>query len=204
MPRHRGIATTGDSDTEISIPWAILATLKPITTTLLDALSGEAQRSRRLRRNHNLHPDLADPVQRLCNALEPGTYVRPHRHPGTDRWELFLVLRGAAAVLIFDDRGTVVERTELVERGAVQGVEIPPRTWHTIVSLRPGTILFEVKPGPYSPTTDKQFADWAPDERDRESAAEFAAWYRAARVGAKPPPVNRGPGEGMHDRSAST
>ncbi len=27
--------------------------------------------------NHNLHQELADPIQRLAIAMEPGTYIRP-------------------------------------------------------------------------------------------------------------------------------
>ncbi|MEY7168409.1 WbuC family cupin fold metalloprotein, partial [Enterobacter hormaechei] len=41
----------------------------------------------------------------LGRYMEPGTYVRPHRHPHT--FELLLPLRGRFVVLNFDDRGTV-------------------------------------------------------------------------------------------------
>ena len=42
--------------------------------------------------------------------MQPGTYVRPHRHSTPPRWELFVVLRGALALLVFDDSGRVEER----------------------------------------------------------------------------------------------
>ena len=51
--------------------------LKIYTAALLDALSAEAIRLPRRRKNLNVHPVLEDPVQRLFNALEPGTYARP-------------------------------------------------------------------------------------------------------------------------------
>ena len=44
------------------------------------------------------------------------------------------------------------------------GVELSPRTWHTFVSLRSGTVLYEVKEGPYVVDADKVFAEWAPVE----------------------------------------
>lgn len=45
-----------------------------IDNTLLDSLSEKARSSARKRMNFNLHPGLSDPVQRLCMAIEPGTY----------------------------------------------------------------------------------------------------------------------------------
>ncbi len=148
----------------------------------------EAARSReRLRLNLNVHPRLDDPVQRLFNAMEPGTYVRPHRH-APDRWELFLILRGRAAVLEMDDHGTVTGRCDLAPAGASVAVEIPGGSWHTVVALDGGTLLFEVKPGPYAPLTDKDFAPWAPPE-GAPGAAAFEVWLRRARVGDSQPSV---------------
>lgn len=109
--------------------------------------------------------------------LQPGTYVRPHRHaPG--RFELFVLLDGAAAVLAFDDAGTVIDR-ELLQVTGTRVVEIPGGTWHGLVALSPDTVLFEVKPGPYEPQNDKQFADWAPAEGDPSCAALVRAWTGA-------------------------
>lgn len=172
--------------------WIILTSLSSHMVKIIDAgmlghLSEAARRSQRLRHNHNLHPTLEDPVQRLCNAFEPGTYVRPHRHPQAERWELFVVLRGAAAVLMFDEGGAVTARIELAAEGPTLGVEIPPLAWHAIVAMRPGTVLFEVKPGPYSAADDKEFAQWAPDEVQQVAAQEFERWYRQASAGARPP-----------------
>ncbi len=160
--------------------------MKIIDNRLVCRLSEEAAASERLRRNHNLHPTLDDPVQRLCNAMEPGTYVRPHRHRDADKWECFLALSGAAAVLIFDAAGTVAERIEFSPQGPVFGVEIPENTWHTLVSLVPGTVLFEIKRGPYSPLDDKDFAVWAPAEGAAKALA-FVHWFEKASVGGSPP-----------------
>ena len=59
--------------------------VKFITDETLTSLTQQAKQSPRLRMNYNFHSELEDPVQRLCNAMEPGTYVRPHRH--AQRWE---------------------------------------------------------------------------------------------------------------------
>jgi cupin fold WbuC family metalloprotein len=159
--------------------------MKRLTADILAALRAAAAASPRRRKNFNLHASSDDPIQRLCNAFEPGTYVRPHRH-GADVWELFLVLGGRAVALTFDDHGTVTARTELQPGGEVQAVELPPGAWHSIVSLAPGTVLFEVKPGPYRPTGENDFAAWAPPEGAAVSGA-FVEWMARAAIGARPP-----------------
>ncbi|MBI5017722.1 MAG: WbuC family cupin fold metalloprotein [Deltaproteobacteria bacterium] len=152
---------------------------------MLQTLSARAASSSRGRATHNLHPCLEDPVQRFLNAMEPGTYVRPHRH-GPERWELFLALAGGAAVLCFDETGRVGERAEICARGPLLAVEVGEGSWHAVASLAPGTVLLELKPGPYVPPSDKDFADWAPAE-GTSGATEFAAWLLVAREGSLPP-----------------
>lgn len=155
--------------------------MKLITAATLDALSAEAAAVSRRRRNLNLHPELADPIQRLCNALEPGTYVRPHHHD-IGRWELFTMLRGAVRLLTFDDDGRVTAAVLLGDGHDARLVELPGGTWHCMVSLAPGSVFFEVKPGPYSPSVDKDFAAWAPKEGESR-AADLEAWMHTAQVG---------------------
>ena len=105
--------------------------MKTIDTALLDTLAQQAQQSPRRRANHNLHTELADPIQRLAIAMEPDTYVRPHRHPHT--WELLYSLRGRFLVLHFDEQGTVTGRAILGDGTAV--LETPAGTWHAVLSL---------------------------------------------------------------------
>jgi cupin fold WbuC family metalloprotein len=152
----------------------------------LDQLSSQANASARLRKNLNVHTDLDDPVQRLFNAMQPNTYVRPHRHVGEGRWEFFQVVRGRALVLLFDDSGRVTEKSELCDKGPNIAVEIPSNTWHTLVSMQPETVLFEVKSGPYKPLTDKDFAAWAPQEGDYR-CKHFLQWFHTAEIGDTPP-----------------
>lgn len=165
--------------------------MKVLDADALHRLSARAAALPRQRANLNLHPSLDDPVQRLCNALEPGTYVRPHRHPQPDRWELFAILTGAAAVLQLDASGRVLTRVELRAGGPGLVVEIPAGAWHTLVALAPGTVLFELKPGPYTPLADKDFAAWAPPESGA-GAAELVAWFAGARPGEAPPQLSAG------------
>jgi len=160
--------------------------MKIIDRKSLDSASQAAIQSPRRRSNWNLHEKFDDPIQRLFNAIEPGTYIRPHRHGQPATWELFLVVRGSAVLLIFDDSGTVTERFLMAAGGPQMGVEIPPRAWHTMASLEPGTVFFEVKQGPYVPPQQENVASWAPSEGDARTA-EFEAWFRSACQGGIPP-----------------
>lgn len=156
--------------------------MKLIDTTLLKNLSAEAAASPRRRANHNLHQNLEDPVQRFLNAVEPGSYVCPHRHHTPPRHELFVAIEGRAAVLLFTPDGEVTERTEITAGGETRIVEIPAGAWHSLAALQPGTILLEIKQGPYTPHTEENLARWAPREGD-PSCAEMERWFRGARPG---------------------
>ena len=57
-------------------------------------------------------------------------------------------------------------------------VEIAGGVWHTLLALAPDTMLFEVKPGPYAPLSDKHFAPWAPREGAAAAADLLARWAR--------------------------
>jgi cupin fold WbuC family metalloprotein len=144
----------------------------------MDELSRQAALAPRRRANLNLHEELSDAVQRLAIAMEPDTYVRPHRHPHT--WELLLPLRGRFLVLYFDDTGTVTARTVLGEH--CQVLENPAGQWHAVLSLDAGGVIFEVKLGPYQPLAESDLAPWSPSG-DKAEAAGLTARYATAQVG---------------------
>ncbi len=135
---------------------------------LLDRLVEASRTSARKRMNYNLHTSRDEAVQRFFNAMETDTYIRPHRHVEPNKFELFLCVRGRGAVVTFNDDGNIDDIALLSPNGECMGVEIPSYTWHTIVSLSPGTVFFEAKQGPFVPISDKDFAPWAPDPSDPE------------------------------------
>lgn len=142
--------------------------MKIINTKLLDDVVSQAKLSSRKRKNYNFHETLDDRLQRMLNAIEPGTYVQPHKHENPDKAEAFLILKGKALVVEFDVQGEITAQTIISPANGVYGCEIAPTTWHCIVSLETGTVVYEVKDGPYSPINDKNFASWAPKEGDPE------------------------------------
>ncbi len=146
----------------------------PIDRALLDAVTAEARASARKRMNRNFHAAASDRCNRLLNAVEPESYIAPHRHldPGKD--EIFVVLRGRFGVAIFDDAGNATRTQLLAAGGDCMGVDIPHGTWHTLVSLEPGSVFLEAKGGPYAPLSQAERAPWAPAEGSPEVGAYLA------------------------------
>ena len=140
-----------------------------INEELLNHVTSEAQQSKRKRKNFNFHKQPSDLLQRMLNAFEPYTYVRPHKHENPDKREVFLVLIGKAAIVEFDDQGNIRSVNVLNHNIGVFGIEIPPGVYHTIISLEIGTVLYEIKDGPYIVENDKNFAEWAPVEGAAEA-----------------------------------
>lgn len=134
-----------------------------LNQALIINMAAKANRANRKRLNYNFH-EQTDNVQRMLNAVEPDSYVCPHRHLNPPKIENFILLRGSLAVIIFNDDGSIAEKIILHKDNI--GIDIKPGVWHTIISLEPGTVVFEVKDGPYVPATDKDFAPFAPREGD--------------------------------------
>lgn len=136
--------------------------MKLITAELIEKVTAEAKLSPRLRMNHNFHTELSDPVQRLLNALEPETYIRPHKH--FTREESFVILRGTALAVTFNNDGTIKNSSLLNREKGVFGVEFEENTFHMLISLESGTVVYEIKEGPFIPHSVEGQADWAPEE----------------------------------------
>lgn len=122
-----------------------------IDNALLDSITLQAKESPRLRMNYNLHESLDSRAQRLFNALEPGTMLPAHRHPNTA--ETYVLLRGKLKVLFYNDKKEVTDEYSLDPLEGNYGVHIPKGQWHTLEVLESGTVIFEVKDGPYTPIT---------------------------------------------------
>lgn len=156
--------------------------MKLISGSLFDAVADRAEASPRRRMNHNFHSGPADNPHRFLNVMLRGTYVQPHRHSNPPKSESFLVLEGAADVILFDDRGSITARYRLGSdspEGRLWGIDIAPGVWHTVLPRSSRVVCFEVKPGPWEPATDKEFAEWAPPENDPSAQAYSDALLEA-------------------------
>lgn len=125
---------------------------KLLNTELLDEITSQAKKNERLRMNYNLHQSLDDKTQRLFNALEPGTIIPIHRHVHTD--ETYILIRGKIEVVFYDENSNITEQFTLDIQSGNFGIQVPKGEWHAVKVLESGTVIFEVKEGPYMPLTE--------------------------------------------------
>ena len=121
--------------------------MKIIDNSLINNVISQAKESSRLRMNYNFHMSLDDKCHRFLNALEPGTQVPIHHHITKD--ETFILLRGKIRVNIYNDAGEITESVVLYHESGNIGVDIPKNTWHNVECLESGSVIFEVKEGPF-------------------------------------------------------
>ena len=103
--------------------------------------------------NMDLRNSPEDQSQRMLNAIEPGSEVPIHRHRHSS--ETVVCLRGRLVEEYYDEAGRVVDSIELTPGGPVVALNIPAGQWHTVRSLESGTVILEVKDGPYAPLTEE-------------------------------------------------
>jgi len=135
-----------------------------IDDKLIREVSAKAGSSARKRINYNFHRIPSDTLQRMLNAMQPGTYLQPHKHENPDKREVFIALTGRFVVIQFNDDGSVADHIILDPKKNEFAAEVAERTYHTIICLEPDSVIYELKDGPYDPADDKNFAPWAPKE----------------------------------------
>lgn len=128
-----------------------------ITEELLNSISQEAKESERLRKNFNLHESFDSQVQRLFNAMEPGTVVPIQRHP--DAAETIILIRGKLKACLYDNNKNIIEESILDTSTGVYGIHIPAGAWHCVEVLESDTVFFEVKEGPYTPLSPEDIME---------------------------------------------
>jgi cupin fold WbuC family metalloprotein len=149
---------------------------------LLDTAVRYARESPRRRVIAPLHRSESDGLHRMFNAVQPDSYVRPHRHLDPPKAEAWIVLRGALLFFTFSDDGAVDRQLVLRAAGPAFGVDLVPGVYHSFIALEPDTVIYEVKNGPYVASSDKAFAPWAPAEGAPEALRYMAQLLAAARV----------------------
>ena len=124
-----------------------------ITQQILDELTAKAKASPRLRMNLDLRNSSEDQSQRMLNAIEPGSPLPIHRHQKSS--ETVVCLRGRLVEEFYDElERRCTEAIELSPNGPNVALNIPVGQWHTVRALESGTVILEMKDGPYEPLAD--------------------------------------------------
>ena len=119
---------------------------------VLDALTAQAKALPRLRMNLDLRNSPSDGSQRMLNAIEPGTVLPIHRHRTTS--ETVVCLRGHFEEYLYDGEGRLTKTIDMVPGGML--INIPAGQWHSLRSLKSGTVLLECKDGPWAPLVEEE------------------------------------------------
>ena len=102
----------------------------------------------------DLRNSASDGSQRMLNAIGPGSPLPIHRHRKSS--ETVVCLRGRLMEEFYDElERRCTEAIELSPGGLVVALNIPIGQWHTVRDLESGTVIMEVKDGPYEPTGEE-------------------------------------------------
>jgi len=147
-----------------------------IDKKLIETKAYHARANDRLREIHNFHSSDDGTLHRMLNAFQPKSYVIPHRHLEDPKEEAIIVLKGSMACVCFEDDGSIIEESicYLSRDADTIGLDLRAGVWHTFFALEEDTVIFEVKSGPYTRATDKDFAPWAPKENSPDALAYLA------------------------------
>ncbi len=154
-----------------------------INRDIIEQAIKASRESPRKRIIYPFHKSDADNLHRMLNVFQPMSYVQPHRHIDPPKAESIIVLTGELVCVEFDDRGETKNINTLSAEAYNIGIDIEPGIYHTIFASREDTVLFEVKPGPYKKSSDKDFAPWAPPEGADSSKEYLANLYRLSGSG---------------------
>ena len=145
-----------------------------IDQALISQKAADADKNPRKREIHAFHENDGESLQRMLNAVQPGTYIRPHRH--ATKVENLLLIQGVLGFITFEDDGNIADSRLVLlshENGNI-GIDCRAGFWHTFVALAPDTVVLEIKAGPFDAATDKEVAPWAPAETSAEGAPFLA------------------------------
>ena len=127
-------------------------------------LAEDSERNRAPKILHNK----GDYVNKVFNFILSDSYMQPHCHPGDEKIENMYLIEGSFALIIFNDKGVVVDSI-ILEKGKKEFIAVPAFTWHTYIMLSERVIVYEEMDGIYNASSWKEMASWAPIEDSKEA-----------------------------------
>lgn len=127
---------------------------------------------RRARFCAHLSPDAEQ--HDMLIASHRDSYVTPHRH--FNKSETFVLIEGAAEIILFDDDGAVEKTIKMgtPASGRPFFYRMPPKQFHSLSIESELLVFLENTKGPFS-LDDREHAAWAPDYKDTENGKTFIA-----------------------------
>ena len=69
-------------------------------------------------------------------------------------------------------------RMILDPKKGVYGAEIKAGTWHGLLVLESGSVIYEIKQGPFAPLAPENFAPWSPAPEETEEVENYMGLLR--------------------------
>ncbi|HLZ03200.1 MAG TPA: WbuC family cupin fold metalloprotein [Bradyrhizobium sp.] len=140
----------------------------------LDMLKASVKASPKRRARINAHPDGEDALHEMIIAIDPSSYIRPHKHPGKS--EAFHIIEGEVDIVVFDDEGEISRVVALGEPGSGRSFyyRMSKPFFHTLIIRSDMLIVHEITNGPFRPQ-GTVFADFAPEDSEPDKAAAYQA-----------------------------
>ena len=110
----------------------------------------------------------------LCRTY--GDYTRPDKHINCS--ESHTIIEGREAVILFSDEGVITDVFILDRDSDYLSYRINGAIYHMTIPLSEVAIDYEVKLGPFRPSSNI-FPDWAPDGKDQTQSARFLREIKA-------------------------
>ena len=101
--------------------------MKVFSSQYFEDLVNEASQSHRLRAHANVHDSYADQCQKLFNAIQVDSYIRPHRHSLDPKDECLVAIKGLFGFIMFTEQGLIQSITLFGSEKYSEKLSIPPQ-----------------------------------------------------------------------------
>jgi cupin fold WbuC family metalloprotein len=152
--------------------FAVMDNIIKINKSYIDFIKSEALKTNLKRARLCFHPNSNEPIHEMLIASSKDGYVRPHKHE--NKTESFSVIEGEIDVIIFNDNGTIEETIEMGDPRSDKKFyyRSPKNQFHSVIVKTPIAVFHETTNGPFS-TGDSIYAEWSPEENDKERISSF-------------------------------
>jgi len=95
----------------------------------------------------NAHKGSEDELHEMIIAIEPGSYIRPHKHPGKS--EAFHIIEGEVDIVVFSEDGSIEQIVSLAEKGGPHPFYYRMSTayFHTLIIRSDLLVVHEITNG---------------------------------------------------------
>ena len=120
----------------------------------------------------NVHQRNEDLLHEMFIAIEPGSYIRPHKHPGKS--EAFHVVYGMVDVIVLDDSGEIIKIVSLAANSETLPFyyRMSEPMFHTLIIRTELLVVHEITNGPFV-AGSSIYAPFSPIETDELMIAAY-------------------------------